>query len=237
MIKRNRAGSFLMTGLLIAVLTGCASLSGPEHIQPEQSTETASIPEETQLYPEESVQPEETTTEERIATEPADAGNSAMENTADSAEYSLISGTVAEYDPDAGVFLLKTKSGALPLKCEQIGDLETDLEEGSRIVIGCVGTVTQEMFDAADVSALKLVVALPGDPDWELQETNGTFVDSAMSTFSIQLADETQWGFMKDGCPVEDGAFEPDSAKTLHVVYLEANEMRFPLNVTIVKEK
>ena len=234
MRKRNRAGGFLMAGMLTAALTGCAFLSGPEHIQPGQSTEAVSIPEET--VQQEKITTEETS-EESDTAESAGTTDFAVENAAESAEYSLISGTVAEYDPDAGVFLLKTKSDALPLKCEQIGDLETDLEEGSRIVIGCVGTATQEMFDAADVSALKLVVALPGDQDWELQETDGTFVDSAMSTFSIQLADEIQCGFLKDGCPVEDGAFEPDSAKKLHVVYLEANEMRFPLNVTIVKEK
>lgn len=235
MRKRNRVGSFMVAGMLAAALTGCVSLSGPDHIQLEQSTETASIPEKMQIHLDEAVQ-EDTTTEEMPeesnTAEPADATDSAVEN---AAEYSLISGTVAEYDPDEGVFLLKTRFGALPLECEQIGDLETDLEEGSRVVIGCVRTATQEMFDAADVSALKLVVALPGDQDWELQETEGTFVDSAMSTFSIQLADGTQWGFMKDGCPVENSAFEPNSAKTLHVVYLEADDMRFPLGVTVVR--
>lgn len=238
MRRRNRAGGFLVAGMLAATLTGCVSLSGPEHIQPEQSTETVSILEETQFHSDEAVQ-EDTTAEKMLeesnTAESADTTDFAVENAAESAEYSLLFGTVTEYDPGAGVFLLKTKSGALPIECEQIGDLETDLEEGSRVVIGCVETATQEMFDAADVSALKLVVALPGDQDWELKETEGTFVDSAMSTFSIQLADGTQWGFMKDGCPVEDGAFEPDSPKTLHVVYLEADDMRFPLEVTVVR--
>lgn len=42
---------------------------------------------------------------------------------------------------------------------------------------------------------------------------------------------ELRWGFMKDGCPMDEDALGGDSGAKISVVYMDSEDVSFPLEI------
>ena len=173
--------------------------------------------------------PESTVAETTLASE-TESG-SAGESTADTdlENYHLLQGVITETDTEKGTFTVQTDDGEkYSVTTEDIHDVETEIADDSLIVIGYIG---EEVHDSAGLKDVQMVVAAPGDDDWELLYAEGTTISNAMSTFTIKTADGIEIGFMKDGCPMDEDALGKDSGENVGVVYMDSDDVSFPLEI------
>lgn len=83
--------------------------------------------------------------------------------------------------------------------------------------------------DGAEKS--QLVILLPEQEEWSVASVTGTTVSNAMSSFVVKTEDGTEISFMKDNCPIEDGALAADSGDVVEVAYVESQGINYPLEV------
>ena len=55
------------------------------------------------------------------------------------------------------------------------------------------------------------MVALPEQEEWTIMTETGTTTANAMSSFSMETEDGRELSFVKDNCPMEEGALAGDS--------------------------
>ena len=141
-------------------------------------------------------------------------------------ESSETSGTAAQDDER---FTLKADDGGeYVITTGNIGDVETEIADDSLVVIGYIGV---EIHDNMDLEKVNMVIAAPGDDDWTIAYAEGTTTANAMSTFMMVTADGTEMGFMKDGCPMDEDALGGDSGAKISVVYMDSEDVSFPLEI------
>ena len=133
------------------------------------------------------------------------------------ADYHLLQGIVTGTNDEKGTFTLKADDGGeYVITTGNIGDVETEIADDSLVVIGYIGV---EIHDNMDLEKVNMVIAAPGDDDW------------TMSTFMMVTADGTEMGFMKDGCPMDEDALGGDSGAKIGVVYMDSEDVSFPLEI------
>ena len=76
-----------------------------------------------------------------------------------------------------------------------------------------------------------LVVALPEQEEWTISTEEGTTTANAMSSFAMKTADGRELSFLKDNCPIEDGALSEDSGDLIWVTYVTSEGMNFPVEI------
>ena len=76
-----------------------------------------------------------------------------------------------------------------------------------------------------------LVVALPEQEEWTISTEEGTTTANAMSSFAMKTADGRELSFLKDNCPIEDGALSEDSGDSIWVTYVTSEGMNFPVEI------
>ena len=147
-----------------------------------------------------------------------------VETTA-AAETVVVTGT----NDEKGTFTLKADDGGeYVITTGNIGDVETEIADDSLVVIGYIGV---EIHDNMDLEKVNMVIAAPGDDDWTIAYAEGTTTANAMSTFMMVTADGTEMGFMKDGCPMDEDALGGDSGAKIGVVYMDSEDVSFPLEI------
>ena len=162
----------------------------------------------------------------------------AESETSDDAEilknYHLLQGVIVKTDSEKGTFTVKTDDGAeYTLATENIHDVETEIADDSVVAIGYIG---EELHDSDQLKDVELVIAAPGDDDWTIAYAEGTTTANAMSTFTMVTADGTEMGFMKDGCPMDEDALGGDSGAKVGVVYMDSEDVSFPLEIKKLEE-
>ena len=130
------------------------------------------------------------------------------------ADYHLLQGIVTGTNDEKGTFTLKADDGG-----EYV------------ITTGNIGDVETEIHDNMDLEKVNMVIAAPGDDDWTIAYAEGTTTANAMSTFMMVTADGTEMGFMKDGCPMDEDALGGDSGAKIGVVYMDSEDVSFPLEI------
>lgn len=78
---------------------------------------------------------------------------------------------------------------------------------------------------------MDLVVALPEQEEWTISTEEGTTTANAMSSFAMKTADGRELSFLKDNCPIEDGALSEDSGDSIWVTYVTSEGMNFPVEI------
>ena len=145
------------------------------------------------------------------------------------ADYHLLQGIVTGTNDEKGTFTLKADDGGeYVIATENIGDVETEIADDSLVVIGYIGG---EIHDNMDLEKVNMVIAAPGDDDWTIAYAEGTTTGNAMSTFTMVTEDGTEMGFMKDGCPMDEDALGGDSGAKVGVVYMDSEDVSFPLEI------
>ena len=76
-----------------------------------------------------------------------------------------------------------------------------------------------------------LVVALPEQEEWTISTEEGITTANAMSSFAMKTADGRELSFLKDNCPIEDGALSEDSGDPVRVTYVTSEGMNFPVEI------
>lgn len=204
-----KKGSLLITGMVLVMSviagTACAKKPGLE-------TEAAAMTE--------------------AVTESVTAGESAAGTEEPSTEnvqkeaYHMLQGTVIKAAGEGDVFTLQADDGKkYDIKRSDIRDVEVELEEDVQIAIACIGEPTDSLRDVT------LVVALPEQEEWSILEDSGTTVSNAMSTFSMKTEDGRELSFLKDNCPIEEGALVGDNGDKVTVVYVNSQGTNFPIEI------
>ena len=175
----------------------------------------------------------ETEIEAEKAETSASASSESSEKTAQDdeklADYHLLQGIVTGTNDEKGTFTLKADDGGeYVIAIADIRDVETEIADDSLVVIGYIGV---EIHDNMDLEKVNMVIAAPGDDDWEIAYAEGTTTANAMSTFVMVTADGTEMGFMKDGCPMDEDALGGDSGAKIGVVYMDSEDVSFPLEI------
>ena len=140
-----------------------------------------------------------------------------------------LQGIVTGTNDEKGTFTLKADDGGeYVITTGNIGDVETEIADDSLVVIGYIGA---EIHDNMDLEKVNMVIAAPGDDDWTIAYAEGTTTANAMSTFMMVTADGIEMGFMKDGCPMDEDALGGDSGAKIGVVYMDSEDVSFPLEI------
>ena len=108
--------------------------------------------------------------------------------------------------------------------------MEVELAEETQIAIAYIGEVLGGP-EAAALEDVILVVALPEQEEWTIMTETGTTTANAMSTFSMKTEDGRELSFMKDNCPMEEGALVGDSGDQVEVTYVASQGMNFPVEI------
>ncbi len=187
-----------------------------------QKEETA----ETSVVVETEIVAEKVGTSENTA---AESSETAAQDDEKLADYHLLQGIVTGTNDEKGTFTLKADDGGeYVIATENIGDVETEIADDSLVVIGYIGG---EIHDNMDLEKVNMVIAAPGDDDWTIAYAEGTTTGNAMSTFTMVTEDGTEMGFMKDGCPMDEDALGGDSGAKIGVVYMDSEDVSFPLEI------
>lgn len=181
---------------------------------------------ETSVVVETEIEAEKAETSESASGESSEAASQDDEKLAD---YHLLQGIVTGTNDEKGTFTLKADDGGeYVIAIADIRDVETEIADDSLVVIGYIGV---EIHDNMDLEKVNMVIAAPGDDDWEIAYAEGTTTANAMSTFMMVTADGTEMGFMKDGCPMDEDALGGDSGAKIGVVYMDSEDVSFPLEI------
>lgn len=214
MARRNiwMTAAAVLTAAMLAA--GCGKNGGTADTAPVQSEASAEQTKES------ADQADQTETDQKTE---AETGSEAE---GEESPYYMLQGTVIKMDSDQGVFTLQADDGHdYDIKLSDIRDAETEIKEDVQIAIGCIGTVE------GDLSESVLVVALPEQEEWTIAEAEGTTVSNAMSTFVLKTEDGRELSFLKDNCPMEEGALSADSGDRIRVAYVESQGMNYPLEI------
>ena len=163
------------------------------------------------------VETSETVTSQASAEETTKAPETtakAPETTEQAAEakevYHMLQGTVTKVTADGSVFTLQADDGKdYDISQSNIRDVEVEIEEDVQIAIAYIGEPLGSLEDVT------LVVALPEQEEWSILTEDGTTTANAMSSFTIKTDDGQELSFLKDNCPIEEGALAGDSGDCL----------------------
>lgn len=194
----------------VAVMAGVMLVSGCTKKQEEAPS--SSVPQTETVTQSETPFETETTMEETRETE--------------NGRYHMLQGTVAEETEDGSVFTLLADDGKeYEISLSDIRDVETEIAKDVQIAIAYIGEPLGNLEDA------DLVVALPEQEEWTISTEEGTTTSNAMSSFSMKTADGRELSFLKDNCPIEDGALSGDSGDQVRVTYVTSEGMNFPVEI------
>lgn len=203
--------SYIATAALLAAVMVVGAGCGKKNAQETTAAPTTAAQETTQAP----------TREAETETEPEET-----EDSQENKQYHILQGTIARVSEDGSEFTLQADDGkSYDLKTRDVRDVETELEADAQIAIAYIGE------ESDTLSGATLVLALPEQEEWEILTEKGTTVANAMSTFTIQTEDGQEIGFMKDNCPMEDGALTGDSGDKVEVIYVNSQGMNLPLEI------
>ena len=179
------------------------------------------------------VETSETVTSQASAEETTKAPETtakAPETTEQAAEakevYHMLQGTITKVTADGSVFTLQADDGKdYDISQSDIRDVEVEIEEDVQIAIAYIGEPLGSLEDVT------LVVALPEQEEWSILTEDGTTTANAMSSFTIKTDDGQELSFLKDNCPIEDGALSEDSGDSIWVTYVTSEGMNFPVEI------
>ena len=148
------------------------------------------------------------------------------EEPAEAGRYHMLQGTVIEEKEDGSAFMLLADDGKeYEISLSDIRDVETEIAEDVQIAIAYIGEPLGKLED------VDLVVALPEQEEWTISTEEGTTTANAMSSFAMKTADGRELSFLKDNCPIEDGALSEDSGDPVRVTYVTSEGMNFPVEI------
>lgn len=178
-------------------------------------------------------EPVESSTEQTTAQEtekPKETTAKAQESTAQEPEqkemHHMLQGTVTKVTGDGGVFILQADDGKnYDIKQSEIRDVEVEIAEDVHIAIAYIGEPLGKLEDVT------LVVALPEQEEWSILTEKGSTTANAMSSFTIETDDGQELSFLKDNCPIEDGALGADSGDRVAVTYVNSQGVNYPVEI------
>ena len=186
--------------------TGCAKKPGVE------TSETVI----SQASAEETTKAPETTAKAQEKTEKAAAKE----------VYHMLQGTVTKVTEDGAVFTLQADDGRdYDISQSDIRDVEVEIDENVQIAIAYIG---EPLGRPEDVT---LVVALPEQEEWSILTEKGTTTANAMSSFTMKTDDGQELSFLKDNCPIEEGALAGDSGDKVTVTYVNSQGVNYPVEI------
>ena len=179
------------------------------------------------------VETSETVTSQASAEETTKAPETtakAQETTEQAAEakevYHMLQGTVTKVTADGSVFTLQADDGRdYDISQSDIRDVEVEIEEEVQIAIAYIGEPLGSLEDVT------LVVALPEQEEWSILTEKGTTTANAMSSFTIKTDDGQELSFLKDNCPIEEGALAGDSGAQVTVTYVNSQGVNYPVEI------
>ena len=179
------------------------------------------------------VETSETVTSQASAEETTKAPETtakAQETTEQAAEakevYHMLQGTVTKVTADGSVFTLQADDGRdYDISQSDIRDVEVEIEEDVQIAIAYIGEPLGSLEDVT------LVVALPEQEEWSILTEKGTTTANAMSSFTIKTDDGQELSFLKDNCPIEEGALAGDSVDKVTVTYVNSQGINYPVEI------
>ena len=179
------------------------------------------------------VETSETVTSQASAEETTKAPETtakAPETTEQAAEakevYHMLQGTVTKVTADGSVFTLQADDGKdYDISQSNIRDVEVEIEEDVQIAIAYIGEPLGSLEDVT------LVVALPEQEEWSILTEDGTTTANAMSSFTIKTDDGQELSFLKDNCPIEEGALAGDSRDKVTVTYVNSQGVNYPVEI------
>ena len=179
------------------------------------------------------VETSETVTSQASAEETTKAPETtakAPETTEQAAEakevYHMLQGTVTKVTEDGAVFTLQADDGRdYDISQSDIRDVEVEIDENVQIAIAYIG---EPLGRPEDVT---LVVALPEQEEWSILTEKGTTTANAMSSFTMKTDDGQELSFLKDNCPIEEGALAGDSADKVTVTYVNSQGVNYPVEI------
>lgn len=176
-----------------------------------------------------SVSQAETQTESEKATEKLSETETSAEQTEEAKEnerYHMLQGTVIKAEEDGSAFTLQADDGKeYEISLADIRDVETEIAEDIQIAIAYIGEPLGKLEE------VDLVVALPEQEEWTISTEEGVTTANAMSSFSVKTKDGRELSFLKDNCPVEEGALADDSGDKVEVTYVSSEGMNFPVEI------
>ena len=170
---------------------------------------------------------EETTKPQPTATQPEETSAEAPQY---KEMYHMLQGTVTKVTGDGEVFTLRADDGRdYDIRPADIRDVEVEIAEDVQVAIAYIGA---PLGDLKDVT---LVVALPEQEEWSILTEKGTTTANAMSSFTMETDDGQELSFLKDNCPIEDGALAGDSGDKLSVTYVNSQGVNYPVEIKSAK--
>lgn len=140
--------------------------------------------------------------------------------------YHMLQGTVTKVAGDGSIFTLQADNGKdYDIKETDIRDVEAEIKEDNQIAIVYIGAPLGELKDVT------LVVALPEQEEWSILTEKGVTTANAMSSFSMKTDDGRELSFLKDNCPMEDGALAGDSGDQVAVTYVNSQGVNYPVEI------
>ena len=140
--------------------------------------------------------------------------------------HHMLQGTVTKVTGDGSVFTLQADDGKdYDIRQSEIRDVEVDIKEDVHIAIAYIGEPLGELKDVI------LVVALPEQEEWSILTEKGVTTANAMSSFSMKTDDGQELSFLKDNCPIEDGALAGDSGDKVRVTYVNSQGVNYPVEI------
>lgn len=197
--------------LAAAMVLGTACAKKPAAETGETVTSQASVPETTKAM--------ETTVPQSETTKPA--------QDPDTKEvYHMLQGTVTKVTGDGSVFTVQADDGKdYDIRQSEIRDVEVDIAEDVHIAIAYIGEPLGKVEDVT------LVVALPEQEEWSILTEKGTTTANAMSSFTMKTDDGQELSFLKDNCPIEEGALAGDSGDKVSVTYVNSQGVNYPVEI------
>ena len=179
------------------------------------------------------VETSETVTSQASAEETTKAPETtakAPETTEQAAEakevYHMLQGTITKVTADGSVFTLQADDGKdYDISQSDIRDVEVEIEEDVQIAIAYIGEPLGSLEDVT------LVVALPEQEEWSILTEDGTTTANAMSSFTIKTDDGQELSFLKDNCPIEEGALAGVSGDKVTVTYVNSQGVNYPVEI------
>lgn len=140
--------------------------------------------------------------------------------------YHMLQGTVVKTEEDGSAFTLRADDGKeYEISFSDIRDVEAEIAEDIQIAIAYIGEPLGKLEEA------DLVVALPEQEEWTIFTEEGSTTANAMSSFSMKTADGREISFLKDNCPVEEGALAGDSGDEITVTYVSSEGVNYPVEI------
>ena len=143
----------------------------------------------------------------------------------------MLQGTIVKMEAEGSVFTLQADDGnSYDIALTDIRDVEVELAQDTQIAIAYIGEALGGP-EAAALEDVTLVVAMPEQEEWTIMTETGTTTANAMSSFSMETEDGRELSFVKDNCPMEEGALAGDSGDKVEVTYVSSQGMNFPVEI------